>query len=231
MINLVDWDAHLAAIRKLGFGEKRFITKFNFHWLPTGHQQHKVDSSQSTLCPSCQDPSIDETETHLYQCPQRIHLVGKLFNQLEQFHETEHTCPALQNTLKEALKCEIFGQPPGVHLTPRSPRTHPLMPGPDETRLGPTFPGPFFLQVGHNPTKFPPNPHGGPPLFHQGPIGPQVDLPNLEVQSLTLGRSQSRPTRAYTTPEPSYPPQPPSINGPRPIRLRNTHARSGQRHF
>jgi hypothetical protein len=109
MINLVDWDAHLAAIRKLGCGEKRFITKFDFHWLPTGHQQHKVDPSQSTLCPSCQDPSIAETETHLYQCLQRIHLVGKLFNQLQQFH----TCPALQNTLKDALKFEIFGQPRG----------------------------------------------------------------------------------------------------------------------
>jgi hypothetical protein len=134
MINLVDWDAHLAAIRKLGFGEKRFITKFNFHWLPTGRQQHKVDSSQSTLCPSCQDPSIAETETHLYQCPQRIHLVGKLFNQLQHFHETEHTCPALQNTLKEALKFEIFGQPPGFTAHHDHPELTLLRQ--EQTRLG-----------------------------------------------------------------------------------------------
>jgi hypothetical protein len=33
-INLLDWDAHLAAIQKLSFSEKRFITKFNFQWLP-----------------------------------------------------------------------------------------------------------------------------------------------------------------------------------------------------
>lgn len=38
-LNLVDWDAHLAAIQKLTFTAKRFVTKFNFQWLPTGHQQ------------------------------------------------------------------------------------------------------------------------------------------------------------------------------------------------
>jgi hypothetical protein len=111
-INFIDWDAHLAAIRKLTFNEKRFITKFNFQWLPTGHQQHKVDSSQSTICPSCQSPDVEETESHLYQCPRRLTMVGDLFNQIRKFHEEEHTSPALQDTLFEALNFEIFEKPP-----------------------------------------------------------------------------------------------------------------------
>ena len=111
-ISLVDWDAHLAAIRKLSFSEKRFITKFNFQWLPTGHQQHKVDSAQSTVCPSCRSHEVEETETHLYQCPSRLPLVGKFFNDLQAFHETEHTAPVLQATLFEGLKNEIFDIPP-----------------------------------------------------------------------------------------------------------------------
>ena len=113
MLHWVDWEAHHAALRKLSSAEKRFMTKFNFQWLPTGHQQHKVDPSQSTLCPSCQDTDTDETETHLYQCPSRITTIGDLFNRLQAFHETEHTCPALQDTLFTALKFEIFGRPPG----------------------------------------------------------------------------------------------------------------------
>jgi hypothetical protein len=112
MINFVDWDAHLAAARKLSFSEKIFNAKFNFQWLPTGHQQHKVDPAQSTVCSSCHNPDIEETETHLYQCPRRLPLVGDLFNKLQKFHEQEHTCPALQDTLFTALKSEIFDHPP-----------------------------------------------------------------------------------------------------------------------
>jgi hypothetical protein len=56
---------------------------------------------------------VEETETHMYQCPRRIHLIGALFNDLQSFHETEHTAPALQDILKTALKNEIFGQTPG----------------------------------------------------------------------------------------------------------------------
>jgi hypothetical protein len=112
-INLVDWDAHLAAIQKLSFSEKRFITKFNFQWLPTGQQQHKIDPAQPTMCPSCRSTEVEETETHLYQCPRRIQLIGTIFNNLQTFHETEHTAPALQDTLFTALKNEIFGQTPG----------------------------------------------------------------------------------------------------------------------
>jgi hypothetical protein len=95
-INLVDWDAHLAAIQKLSFSEKRFITKFNFQWLPTGHQQHKIGPAQpNTMCPSCRSTEVEETETHLYQCPCRIQLIGAIFNDLQKFHETEHSAPAL----------------------------------------------------------------------------------------------------------------------------------------
>jgi hypothetical protein len=36
-----------------------------------------------------------------------------LFNDLQKFHETEHSAPALQDTLFKALKNEIFGWPPG----------------------------------------------------------------------------------------------------------------------
>jgi hypothetical protein len=72
MINLVDWDAHLTALQKLSFSEKRFITKFNFQWLPTGHQQHKVNPAQPTMYPSCCSLDVEETKTHLYQCPQQL---------------------------------------------------------------------------------------------------------------------------------------------------------------
>jgi hypothetical protein len=70
-LKLVDWDAHLAAIQKLAFAEKLFVTKFNFQWLPTGKQQQKIDPAQPTPCPSCRSLEVNETETHLYQCPQR----------------------------------------------------------------------------------------------------------------------------------------------------------------
>jgi hypothetical protein len=113
MIHFVGWDAHLAANHKLSFLEKRFLAKFNFQWLPTGHQQHKVDSAQPTECPSCRNPAIEETESHLYQCPNRLPLVGELFNKLQKFHEQEHTAPALQDTLFTALQNKIFGRPPG----------------------------------------------------------------------------------------------------------------------
>jgi hypothetical protein len=82
MINFIDWDAHLAATHKLTFLEKRFLAKFNFQWLPNGHQQHKVDSAQSTVCPLCHTPDVEETETHLNQWPSRLPLVGDLFNKL-----------------------------------------------------------------------------------------------------------------------------------------------------
>jgi hypothetical protein len=80
MINMVDWEAHHTAIQKLTFAEKRFILKFNTQWLPTGHQQSKVDPSQSTLCPSCRSATVEETETRLYRCPHRLPLVGAFFN-------------------------------------------------------------------------------------------------------------------------------------------------------
>jgi hypothetical protein len=134
MINLVDWDAHLAVIQKLNFSEKRFITKFNFQWLPTGKQQHKIDPAQPMLCPSCRSTEVEETETHLYQCPRRIHLIGALFNDLQTFHETEHTAPALQDTLFTALKNEIFGRTPGFfnhHDDPDVPRLRQ-----EQTQLG-----------------------------------------------------------------------------------------------
>jgi hypothetical protein len=38
--------------------------------------------------------------------------VGDLFNKLQEFHEQEHTCPALHDTLFTALKHEIFDHPP-----------------------------------------------------------------------------------------------------------------------
>jgi hypothetical protein len=39
-------------------------------------------------------------------------VVGALFNScLKKFHETEHTCPALQDTLFTALENEIFSRP------------------------------------------------------------------------------------------------------------------------
>jgi hypothetical protein len=81
-VNLLDWDAHLAAIQKLSFAEKRFVTKFNFQWLLTGKQQQKIDPAQPTPCPSCRSLEVDETETHLYQCPRRLPLIGVLFNKL-----------------------------------------------------------------------------------------------------------------------------------------------------
>jgi hypothetical protein len=112
MFNFVDWDAHLAAIRKLTFSEKRFISKFNLQWLLTGHQQRKIDPAQSTLCPSCKNPDVDKTKTHLCQCPHRLPLVGDLFNQLHKFHEREHTAPAPQDTLFPALQNGVFGRPP-----------------------------------------------------------------------------------------------------------------------
>jgi hypothetical protein len=112
MINFVDWDTHLAATGKLSFSEKQFNAKFNFQWLPTGHQQHKVDPAQSTICPSCRNPEVEETKTYLYQCPRLLPLVGGLFNKLQKFHEQEHTCPTLQDTLFTALKHEIFKHPP-----------------------------------------------------------------------------------------------------------------------
>jgi hypothetical protein len=113
LIHFVDWEAHHAAMGKVSFAEKQFITKFNFQWLPTGHQQHKIDSAQSTLCPSCCTPAVEETETNLYQCPQRLPLVGNLFNRLQKFHEEEHTCPSLQDTLFTALQNDmIFGRHP-----------------------------------------------------------------------------------------------------------------------
>jgi hypothetical protein len=39
-------------------------------------------------------------------------MVGEFMNQLQEFHEAEHTCPTLQDTLFNALKFEIFGNPP-----------------------------------------------------------------------------------------------------------------------
>jgi hypothetical protein len=68
MDDFVDWDAHLATMPKLTFSEKRFISKFNFQWPPTGHQQRKVDPAQPTPCLSCQNPALDKTEMHLHQC-------------------------------------------------------------------------------------------------------------------------------------------------------------------
>jgi hypothetical protein len=109
-MNLVDWDAHLAAIQKLSFAEKRFVTKFNFQWLPTGKQQQKINPAQPTPCPSCRSLEVDGTETQLYQCPRHLPLIGALFNKLQKFHEEEHTAPVLQDTLFHALKNEIFGR-------------------------------------------------------------------------------------------------------------------------
>jgi hypothetical protein len=40
-------------------------------------------------------------------------MVGDPFNKLQKFHEREHTCPALQDTLLTALQNEIFGREPG----------------------------------------------------------------------------------------------------------------------
>jgi hypothetical protein len=87
-LSLVDWDAHLAAIQKLTFvADKQFVTKFNFQWLPTGKQHRKIDPAQPAQCPSCRSLDVDETETHLCQCPQRLPLIGALFNKLVQkFH-------------------------------------------------------------------------------------------------------------------------------------------------
>jgi hypothetical protein len=113
LINMVDWEAHQATFQKLTFTEKIFILKFNTQWLPTGHQQSKVDPSQSTLCPSCRWPTVEETETRLYQCSRRLPLMGAFFNGLQKFHEEEHTCPALQDALFMALQNEIFERPPG----------------------------------------------------------------------------------------------------------------------
>jgi hypothetical protein len=113
IINSINWDAHHAAIQKLTFSEKRFVTKFNFQWLSTGLRQSKVDPSQSTLCPSCRTPNVMETETHLYQCQSHLPLVGAFFNKLQKFHEQEHTSPALQDTLFSALQNEIFDRTPG----------------------------------------------------------------------------------------------------------------------
>jgi hypothetical protein len=39
--------------------------------------------------------------------------MGTFFNRLQEFHEEEHTCPALQDTLFAALQNEIFERPPG----------------------------------------------------------------------------------------------------------------------
>jgi hypothetical protein len=39
-------------------------------------------------------------------------MVGKFFNQLQELHEAERTCPTLQDPLLDALKFEIFGNPP-----------------------------------------------------------------------------------------------------------------------
>jgi hypothetical protein len=44
LINMVDWEAHHAAIQKLTFAEKRFILKFNTQWLPTGHRSVSIHS-------------------------------------------------------------------------------------------------------------------------------------------------------------------------------------------
>jgi hypothetical protein len=113
IINSIDRDAHHAAIQKLTFAEKRFVTKFNFRWLPTGLRQSKVDPSQSTICPSYRTPNVMETETHLYQCRSRLPLVGAFFNKLQKFYEQEHTSPVLQDTLFTALQNEIFDRAPG----------------------------------------------------------------------------------------------------------------------
>jgi hypothetical protein len=113
--NFVDWDAHLAAIRKTSFSEKHLISKHNFKWLPTGQEQNQVDASQSTVCPSCQSHDVEETESHLqHHRTSRLPVVGEFFNQLQEFHEAEHTCPILQDTLFNALKFEIFGHPPAL---------------------------------------------------------------------------------------------------------------------
>jgi hypothetical protein len=133
-INFVGWDAHLAVIRKMTFSEKRFISKHNFQWLPTGQKQNQVDASQSTVCLSCQSHDVEETESHLHQCTSCLPMVGEFFNQLQELHEAEHMCPTLQDTLFNAMKFEIFGNPPAfANHNNDEELTQPRM---EQTRLG-----------------------------------------------------------------------------------------------
>jgi hypothetical protein len=88
-----------ASSQRLGhaIGEIRGATKFHCRtqvYLCSHLHKYfdtKVDPAQSTICPSCRHPEVEETETPLYQCPQRLPLVGDLFNKLQKFHEQEHT--------------------------------------------------------------------------------------------------------------------------------------------
>jgi hypothetical protein len=58
----------------------------------------------------------------------------QLFNQLQEFNEAEHTCPTLQDTLFNALKFEIFGNPPAfADHNENEELTQPRM---EQTRLG-----------------------------------------------------------------------------------------------
>ena len=104
--NMIDWQAHHGALKKLRFSKKKFITKFIHQSLAMGETYHKIDPSQSVTCSSCQ--LHPESETHLYRCPTRRAAMEDIFLQetLQTFLQDNHTCPKLAYTLLEALYCD-----------------------------------------------------------------------------------------------------------------------------
>jgi hypothetical protein len=110
-VESIDWKAHCGALRKLTYSGKKFATKFIFQLLPMGKTYHKIDPTQSITCSSCK--VHPECEAHLYQCPaRRIVIETFLQEDLGQFLEDNHTCPALAHILLDALHSEVLGNAP-----------------------------------------------------------------------------------------------------------------------
>jgi hypothetical protein len=110
-VDSIDWKAHHGALGKLTCSGKKFATKFIFQLLPMGKTHHKIDPAQSVTCSSCK--VHPECEAHLCQCPaRRIVIEAFLQEDLGQFLEDNHTCPALAHMLLDPLHSEVLGDTP-----------------------------------------------------------------------------------------------------------------------
>jgi hypothetical protein len=105
--DMVDWKAHHGALQKFPFRDRKFVLKFIHQSLPIGKVHHKIDPNQLITCSTCK--RHQETETHLYRCPVRRVAIEDFYleHTLQEFLDTNHTCPKLAYTLLEALYSDL----------------------------------------------------------------------------------------------------------------------------
>lgn len=109
LFDSIDWEIHGRSIRK-HFDKRHFVCKLVQERLPVGHLVHHYGTKYQQQCPSCDHH--DETTEHFMGCPGRTEWHIQLLDDLNKYHQQNHTKPELAAILNRGIRCIIHGSAP-----------------------------------------------------------------------------------------------------------------------